>query len=483
MVRCATESTATPQRRMGPGSGAAKSGSIVHLSWGSRREPALASPRRVKVLYVVHQYFPDCFSGTEQYTLAVSREARRRGLDVTILSLWPDAGRDDPPILLEDRPYDGCSVLRLRHWQGLLPNDVLRDYQNPLVAARFRAVLRELRPDVVHLFHLRNLGADLLQVAVDAGARTVVHLMDFWYLCPRFTLLRSDGSLCEGPPEGGIGCRACHLPELDGVFAEPENALRARDFARHLEGVDVRWRTSSRFAALTRRRDVLLEQLAQVDAVIAPSRFLRDMFVRNGFDGGRMHVVPYGLEPDRVERRVVDRPRQPLRLTFAGVFSPWKAAHVVVDAVRQIDAPVQLAVYGRLEEPMFAAYITTLRARAGDDPRIEFKGAFDHVRISDVLEDTDMLLVPSTWYENTPFVMLEALAAGVPVAASELGGMAELVEPGRNGFLFPAGDSAALARLIRSWVDDPARIGGLHPQSAGTVAEAFDRFGVHYAHP
>ena len=42
------------------------------------------------------------------------------------------------------------------------------------------------------------------------GLRVCVTLMDFWYLCPRFTLLRSDGGLCEGPPDGGIGCVSCH---------------------------------------------------------------------------------------------------------------------------------------------------------------------------------------------------------------------------------------------------------------------------------
>src|SRR5690606_2750767 len=129
-----------------------------------------------------HQYFPDCFSGTEQYCLATTREARRRGVDCSVLSLVPDVSRDTPPLSVVDQPYDGTPVLRLRHWGGLLPNDLLREYRNPLVAARFRDVLRELRPDVVHFFHLRNLGADLIRVAREEGARTVVHLMDFWYL-------------------------------------------------------------------------------------------------------------------------------------------------------------------------------------------------------------------------------------------------------------------------------------------------------------
>jgi len=429
----------------------------------------------VKVLYVVHQYFPECYSGTEQYCLAVSREARRRGIDTTILSLWPDAGRDDPPILVEDRPFDGCSVLRLRHWWGLEPNDLLRDYHNPLVAARFREVVRELRPDVVHFFHLRNLGSDLLQVATDLGVRTVVHLMDFWFLCPRFTLLRSDGSLCEGPPDGGLGCRSCHVPELDGVFADGTIGPMARDFARHVGKVGVEWRASNRFAALIRRPEVMLERLSRVDAVIAPSRFLLEMFRKNGFTSERAHVIGYGLEPGRVERRPVARPRQPLQLTFAGVLSPWKGAQVAIDAARRTSAAVRLRVFGRLEEPMFAEHIAELRRRAGDDPRIEFAGAFGPTQISDVLADTDVLIVPSLWYENTPFVMLEALAAGVPVAASALGGMAELIDEGRNGFLFPPGDVDALARAITSWCADPGLIARLDPQPTGSIGAAFDR--------
>ncbi|MBZ0153170.1 MAG: glycosyltransferase [Planctomycetes bacterium] len=430
----------------------------------------------MKVLYVVHQYFPECYSGTEQYCLAVSREARRRGLDTTILSLWPDSGCGQPPLVVEDRPYDGCPVLRLRHWWGLANNEHLRDYQNPLVAARFRQVLRELQPDVVHFFHLRNLGSDLLQVAVDFGARTVVHLMDFWYLCPRFTLLRSDGATCDGPPDGGFGCIACHAPELGAALADAGVAAAARDFARHAPKVQVAWTTPNRFAALIGRREIQLERLARVDAVVAPSRFVAEMFARNGFPTDRVHVIGYGLEPGRVERRMVQRPRAPLQLAFAGVLSPWKGPQVAIQAVRATSAPVRLRIHGNTEEGMFAAHIASLRRLAGDDPRIEFCGPFGPDRLSDVMAATDVLVVPSLWYENTPFVMLEALAAGVPVAASALGGMTELIEEGQNGFVFPPGDAAALAQLIENWCREPGRLAGLDPQPTGTVAESFTRF-------
>src|SRR5690606_32802990 len=192
--------------------------------------------------------------------------------------------------------------------------------------------------------------------------------------------------------------------------------------------------------------------------------------------------VPYGIEPGVVQRREVVRPRDPIRLAFAGVLSPWKSPHVAIDALRATRSDrVRLTVHGRLEESMFADYIAGLRARAGDDPRIVFAGPFDRARVSEVMAETDLLIVPSTWYENTPFVMLEAFAAGVPVAASDLGGMAELIRPGVNGFVFPAGDSAALATLIEEWLREPERLAALRPAPPPSIADDFERFAALYA--
>ncbi len=434
----------------------------------------------MKLLYVVHQYFPECFSGTEQYVLAVSREARRRGDEVTVLALDPDLGCDNPPLELREESYDGTPVLRLRYWWGLAPNEVLRDYDNPLLAAKFGSVLESLRPDAVHFFHLRNLGSDWIETARDHGVRTAVHLMDFWYVCPRFTLLRSDGTLCEGPPDGGLGCVPCHYPHLGAAVPEGHAAL-ALQLAKARGQGRPSWHKPEQLAALVHRREIQLRRLALADAVFAPSRFLADMFARNGVPRERLQVEPYGLEPGRVQRVEVERPRTPLRLAFAGVLSPWKAPHLVVDAVRELAGDLRLQVHGRTEEPMFADYIAQMRERAASDARIAFPGPFDRDRISAVLADTDLLIVPSTWYENTPFVILEAFEAGVPVLASDLGGMSELIREGENGYLFEAGNAAALREVLRRCLADPSRLARLRPLPAGRISGNYDRFAAVYA--
>lgn len=421
----------------------------------------------MRLLYVIHQFFPDCHSGTEQYCLAAAREARRRGDDVTVLSLHWDHERDWPAIKLFEQPYDGFRVLRLNHWRRINANDVLRDYENRHLEGWFRAVLEDVRPDAVHFFHLRQLGSNLIAVAKAHGARTVVNLMDFWFLCPRFTLLRGDGSLCEGPPDGGLGCVRCEFPALQGVEPAAGAPLLTSD-------------PPMRLRALLDRKDVQLRHLAEADAVVAPSQFLAAMFVRNGFPAARIAVVPYGLEPGRIVPLPAARPRTPLRLAFCGVLSPWKAAHVAVAAVRWSKAPVTLAVHGRLEEPMFADYIRRLRETAGDDPRITFPGPYDAAQAPAVFAGMDALVVPSTWYENTPFVVLEAFAAGVPVLASDLGGLREVVRDGDNGLLFRAGDAASLRAAIERLVAEPGLYGRLTPLAPPTIAHDYDAFAPLY---
>jgi len=414
----------------------------------------------MRLLFVVHQFFPDCKSGTEQYCLAMARAARAAGDEVAVLSLHWDHDRDWPAIDLFEQPYDGFRVLRLNHWRRINANDQLRDYENRHLDGWFRTVLEDVRPDAVHFFHLRQLGANLIGVARAHGARTIVNLMDFWYLCPRFTLLRADGALCDGPPDGGAGCVACHAPELAGATPTAGTVTLTSD-------------PPARLRALLDRPAAMLRALGAADAVVSPSHFLAEVFARNGLPRDRVTIVPYGLAEGRIVPIPTARPRTPLRLGFCGVLSPWKAPHLAIEAVRASSANVTLSIHGNADETMFADYIARCRAAAGDDPRIVFAGPYGEADTGRVFAGLDALLVPSTWYENTPFVVLEAFAAGVPVVASDLGGLAEVVQHEQNGLLFRAGDAASLRAAIERLAGDPALFARLVPTPTPSIAASY----------
>jgi glycosyltransferase involved in cell wall biosynthesis len=291
----------------------------------------------------------------------------------------------------------------------------------------------------------------------------VVSLMDFWYLCPRFTLLRSDGTTCSGPPGGTEGCAPCHAPELVGTTPMAGPATLTSD-------------PPARLRALLDRPAVMLRHLAMADAIVAPSRFLADMFAQNGLPRERVTVIPYGLAPGRVTPQPASRPRTPFRFGFCGVLSPWKAPHLAIEAVRGSAADLTLTIHGNTDESMFADYIARCRSLAGDDRRITFAGPYGEADTGRVFAGIDALVVPSTWYENTPFVVLEAFAAGVPVLASDLGGLAEIVQHEGNGLRFAAGDATALRTALERLARDPALFARLVPTAPASIATTCPAF-------
>ena len=403
----------------------------------------------MSVLFVVHQYLPRHVTGTEQYVRSVARELKAQGHDVTVLAYEPLIQFEAPgeEQFERDEVVEGVAVRRMSAHPRHSANRELGDYENPLVGGMVARFLRSRSFDVVHVFHLRNIGLSVLREARALGLPTVVHLMDFWFVCPNFLLLRSDGSLCDGPPDGGFGCIAC----IDPALAKEVEASGLRPMLEPMRSQPTPQGSfeptpARRAHALLARKPSLFAELARADAVIAPSRFLRSVFERQGFEPDRIRLLPYGLDPSRgVVRPVATRSRsdRKLRIGYIGSITRHKGVHVAIRAVRESQRKnLVLHVHGDLDT--HPDYSAELRALAGDDPRIVFEGRFEPTQLGSVLAKFDCVAVPSLWYENTPFTALEALQFGLPVLASNLGGLAEIVQDGRNGRLFPAGDAAAL---------------------------------------
>jgi glycosyltransferase involved in cell wall biosynthesis len=189
-----------------------------------------------------------------------------------------------------------------------------------------------------------------------------------------------------------------------------------------------------------RRRTAAVQQtLSAVDVLIAPSHFLRDRFIEfgvaadkilyldNGFD-----LTPFGAFPvrSRAHERVV--------FAYVGTLVEHKGVHILIEAFNRLSpTAAALRVYGNLE--VFPAYTARLRALA-THPGISFAGGFANRDIGRILAEVDALIVPSLWFENSPLTIHEALLAGVPVIASNIGGMAEYVTDGKTGLLFEVGD-------------------------------------------
>lgn len=444
----------------------------------------LGSVLLVRLTLVVHQFPPHFFTGTESYALAVGKELQRRGHDVDVFSLDPRHHEEDRLWRESREVVEGLPVRRVTFWWRLGRDWQRMDYRHPRMAELFATHLRERQTDVVHTFHLRHVGVDLLDTARALGRRVVVSLTDFWFLCPRVILMRADGTPCDGPPDGGRGCLRCHAPQLADELAHHAAAaelLALRGPAHGCSQPDHH--VASRVATLVDRPRHLRERMLAADAVIAPTQFLAEVFVRNGLPRERVHVHGYGIDTAAIAAGTTGaRPTaRPLTFGFFGSFAEHKAPHVLVQALARVRGDCRAILRGRASD--FPDYSGPMLGTAAQDPRITVLPPYARAELPRVLGEIDVLVVPSTWHENAPFVVLEARAAGLPVLASRFGGLTEVVADEVDGELFAAGDVNDLARRLQRLVDEPARLQryrqAVRPPKG--LAQAVDEFEAHYA--
>lgn len=418
----------------------------------------------MRILLTVHQFLPDHSTGTEILTCQIAAELARRGHDLRIVTGFPMKRPPPGGRIFDQYEYLGLQVHRYYHQEGAAvgaqTNIAELEYNNCIFADWFRHFLNHWRPHVVHFFHLKNLSISAIDVCREAGISTVFTATDFWLVCPTTQLLLPDDALCQGPDVRGVNClrhaiantQPAPVKRLAGRL--PDTLMAAAIRLAHVAPFST-WQPFSWARSLQGRPAFIRERAASLDCLLVPTRLMEETLRRNGICPKRTIVTRFGIDTASL-RREVSQPTADvgIRVGFIGSLSHWKGAHVLLQAVRLLptDLCINVQVFG--SPTVYPEYAKALIESAHGDERVRFCGTFSNEGIGDVFANIDVLVVPSLWYENTPLVILSAQAAGCPVVASNLGGMAEVIRDGIDGILFPPGDAKALARIIRSLSDD-----------------------------
>jgi 2-deoxystreptamine N-acetyl-D-glucosaminyltransferase/2-deoxystreptamine glucosyltransferase len=196
----------------------------------------------------------------------------------------------------------------------------------------------------------------------------------------------------------------------------------------------------------------VLIALRHVDRLIAPSEYLAARYAANGIPREQITVIRNGI--NIADLKVSRQEHGVCTLGFIGYLGKHKGVDVLLRSLALLDdrAKVRLLVVGDGEEQdHLVALCRALRL----EQTVRFCGHVDHRAIAGVYATIDVLVVPSVCPENSPGVIAEAMASGLPVIASDLGGMAELVADGATGPLVPARQSRALAESIARLLRNP----------------------------
>ncbi len=372
-----------------------------------------------KILFLTHQFFPNHITGTEKLTLTTSQYLQKIGYDPVVVTYSPSepfqsfTGFTDG-CYFNEYIYEGIRVISFRAANETpdLSGRIHLEYVDDFA----QMILEQEKPALVHAMHMMRVGTFLL-VAKRLGIPYGLSLTDYWMVCHKAQMIRDNGELCGGCDEG----RNC-LANCGGL---------APDYY------------AKRYAA---SREILKDSSFNM----VSSGFLQHVF-NLCIDDFVSTYIPYGLDYSYIAPKI-----QPhingsgIRFGFIGTLSEHKGIQVLLNAIPHVqDHACKFFIYG--DGPMRGE----VEALAKTDPRVEYRGLYQKGDTLEVFANIDVALVVSLWYENSPLILQELMASTIPVIASNIGSLPELVTGGVDGFLIKPGNDKELAKVITSICNNP----------------------------
>lgn len=354
--------------------------------------------------------------GSETYYFTLAEALKARGHEVAFFSM-KDAEHNLPcgeeQYFVSNASVNGAVKSRI--------NMVMNIAYSKEAYWNMMRLLRNEKPDLVILNNIhRQLTLSVIDAIKDFDLRLPIFwtMHDFAVACPAYTMLDGDGKICEKCMDGNFG----HCVENRCIKGSRLMGMLAKHEANFIRGKGL---------------------YDKVDLYICPSEFIMRMLQKAGFTKRKMVLMrnplpldtQYGLSSGEGDY-----------LLYFGRLSREKGVRTLIDAAIKADCKLKILGTGPLEREL-KDYVE----RAGAD-KITFWGFQTGQALVDHIDGSRCVVVPSVWYENGPYNVMEAMALGKPLIVSNYGGLPELVEDGRNGYVYDAAGSCcidALADCIR----------------------------------
>ena len=374
----------------------------------------------MRVLFVTNSFPPSYTGGAEVANYHTCRALIREGIDCSVLAL------NNRVLERADEWYDLDGIPVHRVVYKLTPRSAATDVFDWHIYRATKRELRRLQPDLVHIHNVSGATLAPYLASRALGVPVVNTLHDLWLLCPNNMLYQKDGSFCD-PKSAPPDCKHCY-------------------------------RRYDHWGDIPFRRQIFARLTANVKSFICPSQAVIDCHVQAGYAPDRFHLVRLGLA-DPVTGDVSELQEAMAgaagyrTLVFAGGGIEIKGAEVLLQALPllfQSSERLRVLVAGSGDGNMLARF----REYA---PAVQMVGVVPSPAMSALFALADLTIVPSIVHENSPVVIYESYQAGTPVVGSRIGGIPELIREGETGYLFPVGDSAALAQAVLSHFARPAQ--------------------------
>ncbi|MBL7996064.1 glycosyltransferase [bacterium] len=389
----------------------------------------------MKILIINYRYYES--GGAERYMFNVTSLLERHGHTVIPFSLrfrmnrpspyekyFADPpGNDDGNFYYKNLKKDVVSVLSL----------LGRQFYSKHVYNRLTNLIRDEKPDIAYVFHfLHKMSPSVIDACYDQKIPVVVRVSDFGLICPKNSFYR-DNAVCE----------KCQTNLWNSV---KYNCVKDSKTASLVNYAAYQYNYARGFQK-------------KISAIVSPSEFTITRFRQSRyFQNMPFHHIPTFVNSVLLDYGMKRKPPNLMKIIYWGRISFEKGIQSLLWAMKQLkdegfEANLELIGDGeKIYIDEISRLVTQLQlSRVTHIPFMEKEALFNRVK------DADVAVVPSVWYENMPNSLLEAQALGIPVIVSDIGSLTELIQDGRNGFLFKPGDSQSLADAFKKFFDKPER--------------------------
>jgi len=281
-----------------------------------------------------------------------------------------------------------------------------------------------VKPDIVHLNNIHaHLTPSIIDVIYKRNIQIIWTLHDYKLLCPDTHFL-SNGKICEkckGKKFYNCVLNRCKKNSLTASFVATTEAYFHQ----------------------------LLKMHQKVDYLIAPSEFLKSKYVEFGWDKSKVEFVRNFLPNFPQNNHYIEKDY----ILYFGGLSPWKGILTLIEAMKELNK-IELFIVGAgtekdgIEKNIKENNITNVHL-------LGYKSGDELIKI---VNESKFIIVPSEWYENCPYSIMEAMAIGKPVIGANIGGIPELIEDGKTGLLYQSGNVEELKNKIEWLYKRPEKI-------------------------
>lgn len=350
--------------------------------------------------------------GSETYYFAQAESLRAKGHDVVFFAMKDEKNLacEQEKYFVPNTDYNGPHGLKGKIFSAI------RIVNSRIAADKMEELIQAEYPDVAHigLVH-RQLTFSIVDVLKKNNIPIVMTMHDLIFACPNYTML-TNGQICEDCLNGSV---------LNCIIKKCVKGST----------------TKSILAAYEKKYLLKKKYYDKIDLFITECDYYKKLMDRSGVTKSRIIHMTNFLPIDQDYNFSTDYQNYVL---YFGRFSREKGIITLLRAHKELDCKYKLIIIGagpiqnEIDNVIIELQLTN----------IALPGAIYGNEMEKIIEGARVVIIPSEWYENCPYALLQSIAKGKVVVASRIGGLPELIEDGKTGFLFEPGDASDLANKI-----------------------------------